>query len=75
MRTVLQSVRVRGTDGETSYTITRWSDGSLSCSCRGFQFRKSCRHCTTVEAIVWEGALKDEQLADSVPIQGLGPTA
>ncbi len=31
-------------NGVTIYTVTKWADGSFSCNCPAWAFRKRCKH-------------------------------
>ena len=31
-------------DPDAEYYITNWSDGSKTCTCKGFSFRRQCSH-------------------------------
>lgn len=36
--------KVKSSDGKSEYTLTIQDDGSVMCTCRGFQFRQYCKH-------------------------------
>jgi hypothetical protein len=38
-----QIVRVPGSRGQT-YIVTRYSDGTTSCTCLGYIYRRTCKH-------------------------------
>lgn len=42
----VQVFNVKGSKGD-SYNVTR-ANGSYTCTCQGFQWRKSCKHITSV---------------------------
>ena len=33
-----------GDDGTSIYTATLWADGTTSCNCPGWRFRRTCKH-------------------------------
>lgn len=35
---------VKSSDGHSYYTVIQYADGSFTCSCPGFSYRKKCRH-------------------------------
>ena len=45
MLTEIDTIAIRSTSGEKNYAVSCWSDGSYTCSCKGFHFYKAiCRH-------------------------------
>ena len=41
--------KIQSSNKKSSYTVTRKEDGFYSCTCKGFMFRKSCRHIDQVK--------------------------
>lgn len=37
-------IYVPSSDGTTFYTVRRLDDGTLTCTCDGFHYRRKCRH-------------------------------
>ena len=70
----MNKVKWRRTDVEyyevNGYTLTRNGVGKLTCQCKGFQFRKRCKHITEVQegtcsrdvnTLFTEGELQEHQ--------------
>ena len=41
-RTDIEYHEIQGSN--STYVVTRDSDGKINCQCKGFQFRKKCKH-------------------------------
>ena len=41
-RTDIEYHEIQGSN--STYVVTRDSDGKIKCQCKGFQFRKKCKH-------------------------------
>ena len=41
-RTDMEYHEIQGSN--STYVVTRDSDGKINCQCKGFQFRKKCKH-------------------------------
>ena len=42
-KVVVDSYHVSGSHGE-KYLLLKWNDGVITCECKGFEFRNTCKH-------------------------------
>lgn len=59
-------------DGKTLYDIGRTPAGALTCTCRGFEFRRTCRHVVEVQAATAPTQLERDLLAAALRYHDLG---
>lgn len=49
--TVLKQWKIPSSDGLSSYTVSEYSDKSMTCECNGFKYRKTCKHLQTCKQL------------------------